>query len=161
MTTEIARYMVALEATWDAHLAALFVERDPRGAIAGMTREPSVRHLPTGTGAEGGEAVAAFFAETVVPHLPGGLTRTRVSRTVDRFRLVDESTVAFTHDRELPWLLPGTAATDRRVEALTISVVGFRRGEIESVRTLWDLTTVCDQLAIEAPTALSRAGAGR
>jgi carboxymethylenebutenolidase len=102
------------------------------------------------TGAAGQQELARFYAEDLLPHLPADLTRTRISRTVDRFRLVDETTVSFTHDRELPWLLPGIIATHRRAEVLTIAVVAYRRGQIRSVRVLWDYATLTAQLGIPA-----------
>ncbi len=149
MTTEIARFMVALERRWDDHLEALLRRRDPEAALAEAVREPSVRHLPMMTGAEGRAAVTAFYAEQLVDHLPDDLTRTRVSRTVDRFHLVDEARISFTHDRELPWLLPAVDATHRDVEVLTITVVEFERGRIAAARTLWDHATLCDRLGVE------------
>jgi carboxymethylenebutenolidase len=86
----------------------------------------------------------------VVGHIPADLTRRRHSRTVDRFHIADETTVSFTHDRELPWLLPGLAATGREVRVLAITVVGFDRGRLASQRTLWDLVTMCRQLGVDA-----------
>jgi hypothetical protein len=47
---------------------------------------------------------------------PGRRHAGAISRTVDRFRPVDEAMVSFTHDRELPWLLPGTGPTHRQAE---------------------------------------------
>jgi len=84
----------------------------------------------------------------LLPWLPGDLTLTRISRTVDRWRLVDEVTVSFTHDRELPWLLPGIVPTHRRAEVLAIAVVAFERGRIRSVRVLWDHATLTSQLDV-------------
>ena len=60
----------------------------------------------------------------------------------------------FTHDRELPWLLPGVAPTGRQVEVLAISVVSVRHRSragrtttlIASHRTLWDQVGLLDQL---------------
>lgn len=67
---------------------------------------------------------------------------------MDRFRLVDEATVSFTHDRELPWLVPGLEPTERRAEVLAIAIVGFRRGQIASQRILWDHATLTAQLRV-------------
>jgi carboxymethylenebutenolidase len=86
--------------------------------------------------------------EDLFGHLPADLALTRISRTVDRFHLVDELTVSFTHDRELPWLLPGVAPTRQRAEVLTIAVVGFERGQISSQRILWDQATLTAQLGL-------------
>jgi carboxymethylenebutenolidase len=85
------------------------------------------------------------------------LALNRISRTVDRFHLVDETTGSFIHDRELPWLLPGIAPTGRRAEVLTIAVVGFERGRISSQRTLWDYATLTEQLGV-AGLALGSTG---
>jgi carboxymethylenebutenolidase len=79
---------------------------------------------------------------------------------VDRFRLVDEATVTFTHDRELPWLLPGAAPAYRRAEVLTITVVSFQRGRICSQRILWDHATLTAQLGVPS-LATSGSGQGR
>jgi carboxymethylenebutenolidase len=149
VTTAIAQFMRELERAWDEHLEAALVRRDLAGALAQLAAEPSVRHLPAMTGAAGRAAAERFYAEEFLPHLPGGLTLTRVSRTVDRFRLADETTVSFTHDRELPWLLPGIAPTYRRAEVLTIAVVSFERGRISAQRILWDHATLTAQLGIQ------------
>jgi carboxymethylenebutenolidase len=100
------------------------------------------------TGAVGSPALQRFYAEDFLPHLPGDLVLARISRTVDRFRLVDEMTVSFTHDRELPWLLPGVSPVFRRAEVLAIAVVAFERRRVRSVRVLWDHATLTAQLGI-------------
>ncbi len=138
--------MHQLEQAWDEHLAALLGRRDLAAALTQLVAEPSVLHMPAMTGAAGGQAVEHFYAQALLPQLPGDLTLTRVSRTVDRWRLVDEVTVSFTHDRELPWLLPGIEPTYRRAEVLAIAVVAFQRGRIRSVRVLWDHATLTTQL---------------
>ena len=146
MTTDLARFMKQLEHVWDAHVEAALIRQDLAAVLADTTAEPAVRHLPAGTGASGREALERFYAEDFLPHLPGDLALRRISRTVDRFRLVDETMVSFTHDRELPWLLPGREATGRRVDVLAIAVVSFQRGRIASVRVLWDYATLTAQL---------------
>ena len=150
MTQAIAQFMVDMAQVWDEHTGALLGPRDLPAATAKLAAEPSVLHLPAMTGAAGQHELARFYAEDFLPHLPADLTRTRISRTVDRFRLVDETTVAFTHDRELPWLLPGVAATHRRAEVLTVAIVSYRRGQIRSVRVLWDYATLTAQLGLPA-----------
>jgi carboxymethylenebutenolidase len=149
VTTAIAQFMRELERAWDEHLEAALVRRDLAGSLAQLAAEPSVRHLPARTGAAGRAALERFYAAEFLPHLPADLTLTRISRTVDRFRLADETTVSFTHDRELPWLLPGIAPTYRRAEVLTIAVVSFERGRIGAQRILWDHATLTAQLGIQ------------
>jgi carboxymethylenebutenolidase len=148
VTQAIAQFMVDMASAWDEHTSALLGPHDLAAATRHLAAEPSVLHLPVMTGAAGEQAVARFYAEDFLPHLPADLTRTRISRTVDRFRLVDETTVAFTHDRELPWLLPGISPTHRRAEVLAIAIVSYHRGRIRSVRVLWDYATLTAQLGV-------------
>ncbi|MDA0162925.1 ester cyclase [Solirubrobacter ginsenosidimutans] len=148
MTTEIARFMRRLETLWDEHVAALLERRDVDAAMRDMTAAPSVRHLPTMTGADGRSAVDRFYREALLPHLPGELGLTRRSRTVDRFHLVDELTVSFLHDCELAWLLPGIGPTGRRASVAAIVIVDFERGAIASQRTLWDGASLATQLGV-------------
>jgi carboxymethylenebutenolidase len=148
VTTAIAQFMLQLERVWDEHVAALLDRRDPQAALSRMAAEPSVRHMPARTGAAGGPDVARFYTQALLPGLPADLVTSRISRTVDRWRLVDELTVSFTHDRELRWLLPGIEPTHRRAEVLAIAVVAFQRGRIGSVRVLWDQATLAAQLGV-------------
>jgi carboxymethylenebutenolidase len=148
VTTAIAQFMRELERVWDEHLAALLGRGDLAAALGQLVAEPSVLHIPAMTGATGRPDVERFYTLALLPWLPGDLTLTRISRTVDRWRLVDEVTVSFTHDRELPWLLPGIVPTHRRAEVLAIAVVAFERGRIRSVRVLWDHATLTSQLDV-------------
>jgi carboxymethylenebutenolidase len=148
MTTEIAQFMRKLERVWDEHVDELIKRRDVDAAMAAMTAEPSVRHLPTMTGADGRVALDRFYRDALLAHLPGELQWTRRSRTVDRFRLVDELTVSFVHDCELAWLLPGLAPTGRQASVTAIAIVDFRRGAIAAQRTLWDCASLASQLGV-------------
>jgi carboxymethylenebutenolidase len=153
VTTGIAQYMRELERMWDGHRDALLTQRDLPAALQPLTAGASVQHLPVGTGAVGRPAVERFYAEEFLPHLPADLVLARISRTVDRFRLVDELTVSFTHDRELPWLLPGVPPSHRRAEVLAIAVVSFERGQIRGQRILWDYATLAAQLGAPSVAA--------
>jgi carboxymethylenebutenolidase len=156
MTTEIARFMRELERIWDDHVAATLVHHDVGASTADMTAEPSVRHLPTMAGATGRAALERFYAEELFPYLPADLAVTRISRTVDRFRIADETTVSFTHDRELPWLLPGIPPTHRPAKIVAIAVVSFQRGKINTLRVLWDHTTLTTQLGLASQPGEAR-----
>ena len=161
MTTSIAKFMRDLEQVWDAHQQALLQRRDLAAALASLAAEPAVTHIPAMTGATGRQAVERFYADQVLPHLPDDLELRRISRTVDRWRLVDETTVSFTHDRELPWLLPRAEPTYRRAEVLAIAVVGFDRTRIRSQRVLWDHATLAAQLGLGTATAPAATGPAR
>ncbi len=123
---------------------------DVDAALAVCAPDVTLVRLPVGTGAKGAEALRAHLADDVVPHLPAELTRARVSRTVDRFRVVDEERVTLRHDRELPWLLPGVPATGGRAEVLAITVVTVRQNRVAAVRTLWDHAGLLAQLGVAA-----------
>jgi carboxymethylenebutenolidase len=43
---------------------------------------------------------------------------------------VDKMIFSFTHTQETPWMLPGVAPTNRRVEVPLVAVVGFREGKL-------------------------------
>jgi carboxymethylenebutenolidase len=148
VTTAIAQFMRELERAWDAHREALLTRRDLTAALAPLAADPSVLHIPAMTGAAGRPALERFYADKLLPHVPGDLVLSTISRTVDRWRLVEETTVSFTHDRVLPWLLPGVEPTFRRAEVLAIAVVGFERGRIRSQRVLWDHATLAAQLGL-------------
>jgi len=142
VTQAIAHFMRELERAWDAHLDGLLVRRDLAAALASLAAEPSVVHIPAMAGAAGRQSVERFYADQFLPHVPEDLALGRISRTVDRWRLVDETMVSLTHDRELPWLLPGAEPTFRRAEVPAIAVVGFDRERIRSQRVLWDHATL-------------------
>lgn len=136
MTIGVQQLMLEVERVRDAFQRAVYAAADLEAALAVTAADCALVHLPPGTGADGGD-LSRFLADDVLPHLPAELSFTRVSRTVDRWRVAEESTVTFTHDRELPWLLPGIAATHRRAAVLAVSVVTVRRSRITAHRTLW------------------------
>jgi carboxymethylenebutenolidase len=121
---------------------------DVDAALAAVAPAVSVLHVPVMTGAHDQDTLHRHLTEDVVGHLPADLTHTRTSRTVDRFRVVDEERVAFTHGCELPWLLPGIAPTHRHVEVLAITVVTVQQARITSLRTLWDHAGLLAQLGL-------------
>ena len=157
MTVAIQQLIWQIERTRDGFHRAVYDAADLDAAMATLAEDCTLVNLPVQTGAGGGEAVRRHLAEDVLPNRPDDLTFRRVSRTVDKFRLVEEAVVGFTHDRELPWLLPNVAPTHRRAEVLAISVVTVRhktrQNVVESLitaqRTLWDHAGLVAQLGIE------------
>ena len=140
--------MVEVARIRDAFQAALYAHPDLDAALARVTPGCVLTNIPAGTGAAG-DGLRRYLAEDVLPHLPADLAFRRLSRTFDRWRVAQEDMISFTHDRELPWLLPGVAATHRPVEVLAISIVTVERSLIASHRTLWDQTALLTQLAGE------------
>jgi carboxymethylenebutenolidase len=148
MTKAVQDLMVEVARIRDAFQAAVFAEADLDAAMALTTSGCTLINIPAGRGATGA-GLQRYLAEEVLPHRPGDLSFRRISRTGDRWRVAQEDLVSFTHDRELPWLLPGVPATHRRVEdVLAISVVTVERSLIASHRTLWDQAALLTQLGL-------------
>lgn len=156
MTMEIQHLMWKIEGIRDAFNQAVFVDRDLDAAMENVGDECVLETVSGVVGARGGEDVRRFLAEDVLPHLPSGLELTRVSKTSDQRRVAHEMAVRFTHDCELPWLLPGVAATGRDVETSAVSVASFKHaskfGKVNSriltYRFTWDRLDVMAQLGL-------------
>ena len=149
MTAGVQQLMLEVERVRDRFHEAVYAAGDLDAALGAAADDCVLVNTPTGTGAAGAPALRRYLAEDVLPHLPADLHVERISRTVDRWRVVEEATVGFTHDRELPWLLPGVPATHRRAEVLSISVVSVRHSLVTSHRTLWDVTGLLAQLHLD------------
>ena len=67
--------------------------------------------------------------------------------------------ISFTHDVEIPWVLPGVAPTGRRVVVPLVAVVGMRDGLIDSEHIYWDQASVLAQVGLLDPTDLPVTGA--
>ncbi|ODU04493.1 MAG: hypothetical protein ABS81_09460 [Pseudonocardia sp. SCN 72-86] len=162
MTVAIQQLIWRVENIRDAFHQAVFVDRDVDAAMTAAGADCALSHSPMGTGA-GPEGLRAFLTDDVLPHLPGGLTFQRATRTADQRRVVQEDVVTFTHDRPLPWLLPGITATGRDVEVRAVSISAFKHtthlGDIStriiSYRVLWDLWSMLTQLDVD-PSTLRR-----
>jgi carboxymethylenebutenolidase len=148
VTKAVQDLMVEVERVRDTFLAAVLAA-DPDAARPLITPDATLQIDPTGTGAAGADPLCRFLAEQLAPGLPADLVVRRRSRTGDRWHVVDEETVAFTHDREMPWLLPGIAATGRAAEVDVVTVVGVRRSLVVRCRMVWDLLGLADQLGLE------------
>ena len=156
MTMVIQQLMWRIEAIFDAFTTAVYVDRDVDAAVALMAEDCTLRNVPADTGGATEAEIRRYLAEDVLPNLPADLTIRRISRTADQRRVAAETMVGFTHDRSLPWLLPGVDATHRRAEVLAVSMVAFRHrtslgavtSRIASHRTLWDHTGLLTQLGL-------------
>lgn len=157
MTMQIQQLVHGLEVLADAFGRAVYAGGGVDAALACVTDSVEVTGLPRGVTAHRASELRRHLDEDVVPHLPPDLAFRRVSRTADQRRLVDESVVAFTHDRPVPWLLPGVAPTGRRVEVLAVCVVSAehrsRLGRTTTLiarhRTLWDYAGLLAQLRLD------------
>jgi carboxymethylenebutenolidase len=97
-----------VERIWVAHTAAESVTADVDATVATMTDDHLVVHVPTSVGARGREAVRRFYAEHFIGHQAADMHLVLISRTATPDRIVDEMSISFTHDIEIPWILPVT-----------------------------------------------------
>lgn len=70
--------------------------------------------------------------------------------------MVDELIVSFTHDIEVPWILPGVRPTDRAVQIPLVAIVAFRDGAIDSEHIYWDQAAVLAQAGLIDPALAAR-----
>ncbi|HUJ38752.1 MAG TPA: nuclear transport factor 2 family protein [Hyphomicrobium sp.] len=147
-----------LAAVFDAHVAAEFTTRDLDATMATMTATPHLTHVPVMTGGQGREEVASFYGSYFICHWPADLTITPVSRTVGSDCVVDEVVLTFTHDIEMPAILPGVAPTGRRVEAAFCVLVGFKDGKVAHEHIYWDQASILLQIGLLDPGLLPVTG---
>jgi carboxymethylenebutenolidase len=73
--------------------------------------------------------------------------------------VVDEVVLTFTHDIEMPAILPGVAPTGRRVEAAFCVLVGFKDGKVSHEHIYWDQASILVQIGLIDPGLLPVTGA--
>jgi carboxymethylenebutenolidase len=148
-----------LGAVFDAHMRAEFVTRDLDATMATMTDAPSLIHVPVMTGGYGREEIREFYGRYFIGHWPADTTITPISRTVGQQRLVDEFIVSFTHDVEMPALIPGIAPTGKKVELPHVAVVGFSEGKVAYEHIYWDQASLLVQIGLLDSAILPVSGA--
>jgi carboxymethylenebutenolidase len=148
-----------LSALWEEHTAHEFNTRDTEATLATMTDDAYVNHVPVMTGGYGKEALREFYSNHFIPKMPPDTTLTPVSRTVGSDQLVDEMIFSFTHTEEMPWMLPGIAPTNKRVEIGLVAIVRFRDGKLAHEHIYWDQASVLKQIGLITDATLPVFGA--
>ncbi|MBV9121692.1 MAG: hypothetical protein JOZ39_13360, partial [Chloroflexi bacterium] len=100
---------------WAEHLRHEFDTQDTEETLRTMVEHAHVNHVPVMTGGNGKNELRRFYSTDFIPRMPKDTALTPISRTVSDDRLVDEMIFSFTHDLEMPWMLPGIAPTGRHV----------------------------------------------
>jgi carboxymethylenebutenolidase len=159
MSEHLSPEQQAMVATWEAHVAAEFADHDIGATMATMSADPFVNHVPVMTGGAGDAAVRHFYSNFFLPAHPSDTTSVPIARTVGSDRIVDELHHSFTHDIEMPWMLPGVAPTGRRVEIAVVAVVQFEGGRIAGERIYWDQASVLAQVGLIDAAGLPITGA--
>jgi carboxymethylenebutenolidase len=149
-----------LGAKFDAHTDAEFKTRDIEATMATMSAAPHVTHVPTMTGGSGYDAVRHFYETYFVGRVPDDWSVKLISRTIGDSQLVDELLISFTHNCDVPAILPGVKPTGRKVVIPFVVVVGFdTNGKVEFERIYWDQASVLAQLGLLDKTNLPISGA--
>lgn len=150
-----------LGAVFDRHLRYEFDDKDVEATMTTMVAQPCVWNVPTGTGGIGRADVRRFYAEQFLGHMPADTQISNVSRTIGDDQLVDELVLSFTHDVEIPYLLPGLAPTGRRVVLAHVVVVRFEADKIAHEHIYWDQASLLAQVGLIDPSALPILGAAQ
>ena len=148
-----------LGALFDAHTRAEFETRDIEATMATMGDRPHVTHVPTMTGGAGREAVRRFYQTWFIGRWPEDTVVTPISRTVGESQLVDEVMISFTHDCDMPAILPGVKPTGRKVSIPFVVVVGCKDGKVEFERIYWDQASLLAQIGLLDKAHLPVSGA--
>jgi carboxymethylenebutenolidase len=144
---------------FDDHVAAEFVHMDLDATMATMTPDPYVNHVPTMAGGVGVEGVRRFYGDHFIGKWPADISITPVSRTIGETQIVDELVLAFTHDIEMPQLLPGVAPTGRPVKLAFCVVVGLADGKVAHEHIYWDQASLLVQVGLLDPADFPVTGA--
>jgi carboxymethylenebutenolidase len=110
------------------------------------------------TGGQGREEVRDFYGSYFIGHWPVDLKITPVSRTIGADQVVDEVVLSFTHDIEMPAILPGVAPTGRRVEVAFCVLVGLKDGKVSHEHIYWDQASILVQIGLLDPALLPVTG---
>lgn len=148
-----------LVALWEEHIKHEFATRNTEATLATMMDDAYVNHVPVMTGGYGKNALRDFYSRDFIPSMPPDTKLTPVSRTVGDDQLVDEMIFAFTHTQEIPWMLPGVAPTNRRVEVPLVAIVRFRGDKLVHEHIYWDQASVLVQIGLLDRTGLPVCGA--
>jgi carboxymethylenebutenolidase len=144
---------------WEEHTRHEFSTRDTEATLATMVEDAYVNHVPVLTGGAGKSALREFYSRDFIPSMPPDTTLTPISRTVGEDQLVDEMIFSFTHTQEMPWMLPGIAPTNRRVEVALVAIVKFRGDKLAHEHIYWDQASVLKQIGLLTDDNLPVCGA--
>ena len=137
-----------LSQLWEEHTQHEFATCDTEATLATMVEDAYVNHVPVMTGGFGKSALRHFYSRDFIPSMPPDTKLTPISRTVGEDQLVDEMIFSFTHTQEMPWMLPGVAPTNARVEVALVAIVRFRDGQLAHEHIYWDQASVLKQIGL-------------
>lgn len=143
---------VRMKRAWEKHTASEFQEKSVVDTMGTMGSDPGyVVNIPTCVGGVGRDGITEFYEKKFVGKTPEDTKTTcvQVSIDVQSHTLVEELVMEFTHDIEMPWMLPGVSPTGKKVTVPLVVSVGFdRRCKVVSERIYWDQASVLQQVGM-------------
>ncbi|KAK0756252.1 hypothetical protein N5P37_011167 [Trichoderma harzianum] len=148
---------VDLEPVWEENVQGKFFTHNIKPTMSSYTthKSPHVTYIPTLTGGIGADELEEFYSQYFGN--PKSLKLTLLSRTIGADRIVDEIHVRFKHTQEMPWILPGVPATQKRVQILVVSIVTMRGGKLYHEHVYWDQASVLYQIGALDPDVVPEA----
>src|SRR5436853_4318218 len=119
---------------WEEHVHHEFATHNTEDTLATMVEDAYVNHIPVLTGGVGRNELREFYSKHFIPQMPPDTEMVPISRTIGTNQLVDEMVFKFTHTICMDWMLPGIAATGKRVEVPLVAIVRFREGKLAQER---------------------------
>jgi carboxymethylenebutenolidase len=156
--TKLTPAQETLQQLWEEHVRHEFATHKTEDTLATMVEDAYVNHIPVLTGGVGKDELREFYSKRFIPQMPPDTEMIPISRTIGHDQLVDEMIFKFTHTIRMDWMLPGIAATGKRVEVPLVAVVRFREGKLAHEHIYWDQASVLVQLGLLDAATLPVAG---
>ena len=121
------------------------IKRDPKKALQAAHPQLSVICTPTNAGGQGPNELETFYTREFKPS-PEDLGARLMSRTLGSDSVVDELSLKFKHDQEIPWLLPRVPPNDDFVDITVISIVKVKGGKVFQEKLYWDYASLLLQV---------------
>ena len=137
-----------LASVFDKHINCEFEKIDVDSTMQTMVKEPYVHHVPILTGGIGYEKVYTFYSGSFVGKMPSDTKFVRISRTIGKDQVVDELILSFTHDIEIPAMVPEIPPTGRYVELPLVVVMKFKGNKIAHEHIYWDQASLLYQIGL-------------
>ena len=137
-----------LAVVFDKHVNCEFEDKDVDATMKTMTKEPYVYHIPVLTGGKGYDEVYTFYSNNFVGKMPSDTKFIRISRTIGKNQVVDELIISFTHDIEIPAMIPSIPPTGKYVELPIVVVMRFKGNKIAYEHIYWDQASLLKQIGL-------------
>jgi len=137
-----------LAAVFDTHINCEFDKIDVFATMQTMVKDPYVHHVPVLTGGIGYEKVYTFYRDSFIGKMPSDTKFVQISRTIGKYQVVDELILSFTHDIEIPAMVPGIPPTGKPVELPLVVVMRFKGNKIAHEHIYWDQASLLSQIGL-------------